>query len=151
VKVRLSDERDGSFDGKLDFAENRVDSGTGTVRVRALLPNPDLVLQPGLFGTVNVPGSLPYRGVLIPDDAISADQDRRIVYVVGADNTVASQQVRPGPRLHGYRVIREGLTGDETIVISGLMRVRPGVVVTPEPVELPASAEPQAAAGTAQN
>src|SRR3546814_16804907 len=76
VKVRLSDERDGSFEGKLDFAENRVDRETGTVRVRAVLPNPDLVLQPGLFGTINIPGSLPYRGVLIPANAIPADQTR---------------------------------------------------------------------------
>lgn len=136
VKVRLSDERDGSFEGHLDFAENRVDAETGTMRVRAVLPNPDLVLQPGLFGTVNVPGSLPYRGVLIPDDAIGADQDRRIVYVVDEAGKVSAQQVRPGPRLHGYRVIREGLTGEETIVINGLLRVRPGVVVTPKPVEL---------------
>src|SRR3546814_8460485 len=61
IKVRLSDERDGSFEGRLDFAENRVDRATGTVRVRAVLPNPELVLQPGLFGTINIPGSLPYR------------------------------------------------------------------------------------------
>ncbi len=141
VKVRLSDVRDGAFDGKMDFAENRVDPGTGTVRVRAVLPNPDFVLQPGLFGTINVPGSLPYRGVLIPDDAIAADQDRRIVYVVGEDNKVSPRQVRPGPRLHGYRVVRDGLSGEETIVINGLMRVRPGVTVTPDLVELPPVAE----------
>ena len=141
VKVRLSDERDGSFDGKLDFAENRVDPGTGTVRVRAVLPNPDFVLQPGLFGTVNIPGSLPYRGVLIPDGAIAADQDRRIVYVVDENNQVSPRQIRPGPRLHGYRVVRDGLTGDETLVINGLMRIRPGVTVTPEPVDLPPVAE----------
>lgn len=141
IKVRLSDERDGSFEGRLDFAENRVDRETGTVRVRAVLPNPDLVLQPGLFGTINIPGSLPYRGVLIPDDAIAADQDRRIVYVVDDAGKVSAQQVRPGPRLHGYRVVREGLKGDETIVINGLMSVRPGVVVTPNLVELPPTAD----------
>src|SRR3546814_9396230 len=99
IKVRLSDERDGSFEGRLDFAENRVDRATGTVRVRAVLPNPELVLQPGLFGTINIPGSLPYRGVLTPDDAIAADQDRRIVYVVDDAGKVSAQQVRPGPRL----------------------------------------------------
>jgi len=142
VKVRLADGRDGPFDGKLDFAENRIDKGTGTMRVRAVLPNPGLVLQPGLFGTVNIPGSLPYRGVLIPDDAVAADQDRRIVYVVDDAGKVAPRQIRPGPRLHGYRVVREGLTGDETIVVNGLMRVRPGVTVTPNLVELP----PEAAA-----
>src|SRR3546814_8202648 len=58
VKVRLSDERDGSFEGTLDFAENRVDEGTGTMRVRAVFDNPDLVMQPGLFGIINIPGSL---------------------------------------------------------------------------------------------
>lgn len=141
VKVRLSDEKDGPFEGKLDFSENRVDRNTGTMRVRAILDNPDLVLQPGLFGTINIPGSLPYKGVLIPDSAIAADQDRRIVYVLGEDNKVSPQQVRPGPRLHGYRVVRDGLTGEETIVINGLMRVRPGVTVTPDPVELPPVAD----------
>ncbi|MGF1630977.1 MAG: efflux RND transporter periplasmic adaptor subunit [Kiloniellaceae bacterium] len=143
VKVRLSDERDGSFEGKLDFAENRVDRGTGTLRVRAVFDNPNLILQPGLFGTINIPGSLPYRGVLIPDEAIAADQDRRIVYVVDDAGEVSSRQVRPGPRLFGYRVVREGLEGDETIVINGLMRVRPGVIVTPNLVELPPVAESQ--------
>src|SRR3546814_16566199 len=78
IKVRLSDERDGSFEGRLDFAENRVDRATGTVRVRAVLPNPELVLQPGLFGTINIPVSLPSRGVLIPADAIPAHPDRRL-------------------------------------------------------------------------
>jgi len=143
VKVRLSDVRDGSFEGKLDFAENRVDPGTGTVRVRAILDNPDFILQPGLFGTINIPGSLPYKGVLIPDAAVAADQDRRIVYTVDAEGKVTPHQIRPGPRLYGYRVVREGLTGDETIVINGLMRVRPGVTVTPEMTELPPSAEQQ--------
>ena len=143
VKVRLSDERDGSFEGTLDFAENRVDEGTGTMRVRAVFDNPDLVMQPGLFGIINIPGSLPYEGVLIPDSAISADQDRRIVYQVDGEGKVSPQQIRPGPRLHGYRVVRDGLTGEETIVINGLMRVRPGVTVTPEKTELPPVAEEQ--------
>jgi membrane fusion protein, multidrug efflux system len=143
VKVRLSDERDGSFEGTLDFAENRVDEGTGTMQVRAVFDNPDLVMQPGLFGIINIPGSLPYEGVLIPDSAISADQDRRVVYRVDAEGQVSPQQIRPGPRLHGYRVVRDGLTGEETIVINGLMRVRPGVTVTPEMTELPPVAEEQ--------
>jgi RND family efflux transporter MFP subunit len=137
VQVRLYDERDGPFEGKLDFAENRIDEGTGTMRVRAVFANPDLIMQPGLFGTVTVPGSLPYRGVLVPDAAISSDQDRRIVYVVDDQGKVSPQQVRPGPRQYGYRILRDGLTGDETIVINGLMRVRPGATITPDLVELP--------------
>ncbi|MDP9136779.1 MAG: efflux RND transporter periplasmic adaptor subunit [Pseudomonadota bacterium] len=137
VVIRLADSAEPPVKGTLDFAENRIDAATGTMRVRARLANPGLVLQPGLFGRVNVPGSLPHRGILIPDDAVGADQDRRIVYVVDDAGTVSAKPVRLGPRLYGYRVIREGLAGNETIVVNGLMRVRPGVKVKPELVTLP--------------
>jgi RND family efflux transporter MFP subunit len=137
VRVHLSDGIESPSSGKLDFAENRVDSATGTMRVRAKFPNPDFILQPGLFGRIHVPGSLPYKGILVPDEAIAADQDRRIVYVVDAEGTVSAKPIRLGPRLYGYRVVREGLTGDETIVVNGLMRVRPGAKVTPQLVTLP--------------
>jgi hypothetical protein len=86
-------------------------------------------------------GSAPYRAALIPDEAIGTDQDRRIVFVVGPDGTVKSQTVRPGPRQDGYRVIREGLNGDETIVIAGIQRARPGQKVTPREVSLPPTRE----------
>ncbi len=148
MTVRIADRENNSFKGKLDFAENRIAAGTGTVRVRARFDNPDDMLQPGMFGRINVPGSLPYRGVMLPDEAIGADQDRRIVYVVDGEGNVSAKPVRPGPRNHGYRVIREGLTGDETVVISGLMRVRPGVKVKAEIVTLPPEAEGSGAEGT---
>jgi RND family efflux transporter MFP subunit len=141
VVVTLSDEREEPIEGFLDFSENRLDPETGTMRVRAVVPNPDLVLQPGLFGRVNIPGSLPYRGILVPDEAVASDQNRRIVYVVDEQGAVSAKEVRPGPRIDGYRVIREGLTGEETLVVSGLMRVRPGVTVSPQRVELSAVAE----------
>lgn len=141
VTVTIADRTGASFKGKLDFAENRIDAATGTMRVRARFANPDDILQPGMFGRINVPGSLPYRGIMLPDEAIGADQDRRIVYVVDAEGNVSAKPVRPGPRNHGYRVIREGLTGDETVVINGLMRVRPGIKVKAEIVVLPDEAE----------
>ena len=127
--------------GVLDFSENRIDQNTGTMRVRAIIYNADEFLQPGPFGRINVPGSLPYDGILIPDEAIVADQQRRLVYVLDAENKARQVDVRPGPRIDGYRVIRDGLKGDERIVINGLMRVRPGSPVTPEVVELPPVAE----------
>lgn len=136
VKVRLADEL-GSFDGVLDFADNRVDQASGTIRLRARFDNTDSLFQPGMFGRINVPASLPHEGVMLPDEAISSDQNRRIVYVVGDDGTVSAKPVRPGPRIDGYRVIRTGLDGSETVVINGLMRVRPGSKVTPKLVELP--------------
>ncbi|WP_119390401.1 efflux RND transporter periplasmic adaptor subunit [Taklimakanibacter lacteus] len=137
VTVRLADDMESPVKGKLDFAENRIDQATGTMRLRAQIPNGDLILQPGLFGRVNMPGSLPYQGILVPDDAVGADQDRRIVYVVDEAGKVTPKPVRIGPRIYGYRVVRDGLTGDETIVINGLMRIRPGVTVKPELVVLP--------------
>ena len=141
VTVSLSDLSLPAQAGALDFSENRIDPRTGTMRMRAVLANPDGVLTPGLFGRVNVPGSLPHPGVLIPDAALVADQDRRMVMVVGEDGVVAARLVRPGPRIDGYRVIREGLDGSETIVIEGLPRARPGTAVSPEAVTLPPVAQ----------
>lgn len=140
VLVTIADANEAPFEGKLDFSENRVDEQTGTMRLRARFPNPNLVLQPGLFGRVEVEGSNTYRAILIPDESIAADQNERVVYVVGEDGSVTAKPVRLGPRLHGYRVIRSGMTGDETIVVNGLMRVRPGVKVKPELVVLPQEA-----------
>ncbi|CCV15364.1 RND efflux membrane fusion protein [Mesorhizobium sp. STM 4661] len=141
VVVRVADRAEAVFKGKLDFAENRIDNATGTMRVRARFPNPDGILQPGMFGRINVPGSLPHSGVLVPDEAIGADQDRRIVFLVDEAGMVSAKPVRTGPLLDGYRVIRGGLTGDETIIVNGLMHARPGTKVKVEMVTLPPKAE----------
>lgn len=137
ARITLLDETMGSFSARMDFSENRIDPATGTMRVRAVVANPDGVLTPGLFGRVNVAGSLPYEGVLIPDAAIVADQNRRLVMLVDETGKVTPRPVRPGPRIDGYRVIREGLDGSETVVIEGIARARPGATVKPELVELP--------------
>ncbi len=141
VRVTVSDRSIPVQVGRLDFSENRIDDETGTMRVRAVLSNPDELLTPGLFGRVNVPGSLPYEGILIPDAAIASDQNRRLVMTVDADGNVTPREIRPGPRIDGYRVVREGLDGSETIVIEGLVRARPGSVVAPEMTELPLVAD----------
>ncbi|MEL6794023.1 MAG: efflux RND transporter periplasmic adaptor subunit [Pseudomonadota bacterium] len=141
VRVTLSDASIPAQVGVLDFSENRIDPETGTMRVRAVLENDEGILTPGLFGRVNVPGSLPYEGVLIPDNAIVADQNRRLVMLVDGEGKVTPRPVRPGPKIDGYRVIREGLDGSETLVIEGIVRARPGSTVAPELVELPPVAE----------
>lgn len=137
VLIGVADERNMTRKGLVDFVDSRLDQATGTMRIRATVENRDVFLAPGMFGRVQVPGGNPYRAVLVPDEAISADLDRRVVWVVAADGAVAPRPVRPGPRHDGYRVIRDGLDGSETIVIAGLQRVRPGGRVTPQPVELP--------------
>lgn len=137
VELTLTDERAAKRTGRLDFVDNRLDAQSGTIRLRAIFDNKDLFLTPGLFGRISVLGSDPYRGILLPDEAVGSDQDRRVVFVVAEDNTVTMRPVRPGPRIDGYRVIREGLKGDETVVVNGIVRVRAGVKVTPQMTTLP--------------
>jgi len=139
VTAGLLDERTLPRKGRMEFLDNRIDPATGTMRARATFENKDGLLTPGLFGRVRVPGSAPFKGVLIPDEAIVSDQDRRFVWTVAEDGTVAARAVRPGPRIDGYRVVRNGLDGSETIVVAGLQRVRPGGKVTAQRVDLPAS------------
>ena len=136
IMVALSDEREAKHPGKLDFVDNRVDQATGTMRGRALVENKDLLMVPGMFGRIAIPGSGRYRGILVPDEAIGTDLERRFVYTVAEDGTVSTKVVRPGPRIDGYRVVRSGLTGDETIIVNGLQRARFGKV-TPQMTTLP--------------
>ncbi len=138
VSVMLTDEKAFTHQGVLDFTDNRVDAATGTMRLRAVFDNKDQFLTPGLFGRIAVPGSPEYQAVMVPDEAILTDLDRRYVYVVGDGGAVQQRPVRIGSRTDNYRIIREGLKGDETVVINGLQRVRlGGGKVTPMPVELP--------------
>ena len=139
ILIALSGEAKPTRKGTLDFVDNRVDNATGTILLRATVPNPDMFIKPGLFGIVSMPATKPFQGILLPDEAVSANQDKRIVYIVGPENVIQQKDVVLGPKVDGYRVIQSGLKGDETIVVNGLARVRPGAKVTPETVELPPS------------
>lgn len=133
VFIALSDEKDFTHKGVMDFIDNRLDSASGTMRGRARVDNGGGMFIPGLFGRIRVPGSPTYKAVLIPDEAIGADLDRRFVYVVAEDGSLSQKVVRLGSRQDGYRIIRQGLTGNETIIISGLQRIRFGAgKVTPQ-------------------
>jgi hypothetical protein len=114
----------------MDFVDNRLDEDTDTIRGRAILPNPDQWLTPGLFVRVRLPGSARYEAVLIPDRAIATDQSVKFVFVVQPDDTLKRQEVELGPISKGLRVIRSGLKGDEQIVLEGMQRARPKLKVT---------------------
>ncbi len=131
VQIMLSGETKPSHDGAVDFLDNRLDVGTGTLRGRALVPNEDLSILPGQFARVRVLGSAPYEALLLPDTAIATDQSRKIVFTVKDDNTVEMKPVVLGPLNDGLRVIREGLKADDRVVVDGLQRVRVGAKVTP--------------------
>ena len=141
VMVATTDQTEPTLKGRLDYLDNRLDAQSGTIRARGVFENDNLFLTPGLFGRIRVLGSERYKGVLVPDEAVGADQDRRVVYAVGPDNKVSLKPVRPGPRIDGYRVIREGLSGDDVIVVNGLSRVRPGQAVDPQMTQLPPTRE----------
>jgi membrane fusion protein, multidrug efflux system len=122
--------------GHMDFVDNRLDPNTGTMRGRAILRNRDFILTPGLFARVRIPGSGEHDAILMTDAAVVSDQSNKFVYVVKEDNSLQRQQVKTGGVVHGLRIITEGLTGEEHVVISGLQRIRPGLKAKPTVKEL---------------
>lgn len=133
VQIMLSGETKPSHEGHMDFIDNRLDIATGTLRGRAVVPNTDLSILPGQFARIRVIGSAPYEALLLPDTAITNDQSRKIVFVVNKDDTVEMRPVTLGPLDEGLRVIREGLSKDDRVVVDGLQRARVGAKVTPQP------------------
>ena len=129
--VQLADEHGWTRHGHIDFLDNQVDRSSGTIRVRAVFANPDQFLTPGQFGRLRLPNSAPHMALLLPDGAVTADQSRKIVMTVSADGHVVPKVVETGPILGGLRLIRTGLDPADRVVIDGLMRARPGAVVTP--------------------
>jgi RND family efflux transporter MFP subunit len=147
VDLALADEQGFPHQGTVDFSDNKVDQTTGTLRVRASVPNPKpRVLSPGMFMRVRLPVGKPHMAILVPEKAIGTDQGRKFVYVVkpGKDKegkpadiveyrpiTVGSQQeIMIGTRPEQRRVVEKGIAPGERVVVSGLQRVRPGIAVT---------------------
>lgn len=132
VYVGLADEGGYPHQGHLVFMDNSLDAQTGTIYARALLANPDGRFVPGLFARVKLIGNDHYQAVLVNDSAIGTDQTMRYVLLLGADNKVEYRPVELGPLVDGMRVVRSGLKPGDTIVVNGLMRVRPGMEVSPQ-------------------
>ena len=150
VRLKLLDETEFSHSARMDFVDNVIDRASGTIRGRAQLENPDGLFTPGMFARVQVPASAPYQALMVPDAAIGSEQARKFVYLIDQDNVARLRYVTLGQLVDDLRVIKEGLSAGDRVVVNGLMRVRQGVKVTPE--ERPAS--PQAsvpARATADN
>ena len=145
IAVKLIDESEFKHPGRMDFVDNMIERGSGTIRGRALLANPKGTLTPGMFGRVRVPGSSPYEALLVPDNAIGSEQVRKFVLVVDGENTARIKYVTLGQLVGNQRVIKDGLSADDRVVVNGLMRARAGSKVTPqEQGAPPAGAGPQA-------
>jgi RND family efflux transporter MFP subunit len=144
VTLRLIDEPDFAHEGTVDFIDNVIDRSSGTIRGRAQLPNPKGLLTPGMFARVRVPASLPYDAVLVPDVAVASEQVRKFVMVVGPDNVATQKYVTLGQLVNNLRVIKDGLSAGDTVIVNGLSRVRPGVKVAPQEEGKPPPPAPQA-------
>ncbi len=120
----LIDEDGFPHHGHIDFVDNRFDTNTASLRARCVFANDDQLMVPGMFARIRIPGSASHQAVLIPDSAIGTDQSSQYVYVV-VDGMIERRQIKPGPIVDGLRVIREGLVGDESLVIEGLLQSRP--------------------------
>lgn len=147
VEVGLADETGFPHKGWMDFVDNQLDPGTGTMIGRALLPNPDGLLTPGLFVRVRLPGSARYRAILLPDDAILTDLDQKFVWVVDAQGHPERRAVRIGPPYEGLRIIRDGVGPDDRVVVAGVQRVRPDVELAAEERAIEAPSAPATATG----
>ncbi|KPF70225.1 RND transporter MFP subunit [beta proteobacterium AAP99] len=141
VKMGLIHEGDYPREGKVQSVDNRLDAQSGTIRVRAVFDNADGKLTPGMLARVMLGGGGEQSAVLINDRAIGTDQAKRFVLVVGADNKLEYREVQPGQLSGGLRVVTAGLKDGEKIVVGGLQRVRPGMVVAPQPVAMDAKPE----------
>lgn len=141
VEAALPDEKGFPHVGRIDFFDNRLDSATGSLRARAVFDNKARLFAPGQFIRLRLQGSVKAAAILVPDEAIGSDQGNRFVVVVGADDTPVRKSVKLGPLVDGLRVVRDGLTTDDWIVVKGLTRIRPGQKVAPkrEPIKVSSS------------
>jgi RND family efflux transporter MFP subunit len=131
VQIRLQDEADYRWTGRLDFTDNGLDPRSGTIRGRATLTNASGFLTPGMFGDMRLATGVPVRALLVPDAAIQTDQAQKTLLVVGADNRVTAKPVTLGALVDGLRVIRTGLEPGDRVVIEGMQGAMPGGKVAP--------------------
>lgn len=125
--------------GKLQLIDNQIATATGTVRVRAVFDNSDGALIPGQFARLFLGRADDKPVLLVNERAIGTDQDKRYVLIVDKDKKAAYREVALGAAVDGLRVIRDGLTAGDQVIVSGLMRVRPGAPVEPKLVPMLAS------------
>jgi multidrug efflux system membrane fusion protein len=123
VRVALAGEEGFAHTGAVDFLDNKVESATGSIRMRARLRNADRAFTPGLYARVQVSSGNESEAILIDDKAVLTDQDRKYVYVLGPDNTAQRRDIRPGRKSDGLRVVESGLVPGDKIIIGGLQRI----------------------------
>ncbi|MGB6347867.1 MAG: efflux RND transporter periplasmic adaptor subunit [Methyloceanibacter sp.] len=144
IEGQLMDETGWPLKGTIDFVDNTYDRTTGTIRVRAAYPNPDYFITPGQFGRIRVPMSQLHPVMLVPDASVVTDQSTKMLFTVAADGTVVPKPVELGPLVDAnLRIVRSGIDKDDEVIVSGLLRARPGQKVTPEQGTVEGAAVPK--------
>jgi RND family efflux transporter MFP subunit len=150
VRIRLQDEAQFVHAGRLDFLDNSLNAGSGTIHARAVVPNPDGFLKPGMMGRLRLAASAAYPALLVPDTAIVTDAARRVVYVVDKKDMVAVRPVQLGPLNGNLRVVRSGLSPQDRVIIGGIQRAMPGQKVRFRKGQIPAPTASEADAEAPQ-
>lgn len=131
VRLKLSS-TDKEYAGNVHSFDNRIDPASGTIRARAIFDNRDGVLLPGMAVSVEMGGNGQEKQILITETAISTDQDRKFVLMVGEGNAATYREIKIGSSVSGKRVVLEGLKEGEKVITSGLAHIRPGMIVAPQ-------------------
>ncbi len=132
VRVGLATDTGYPYAGTVNFVNNQVDPATGTINLRAVLPNRNRVFTPGLFARVQLEGSPEFTALLIDDKAVMTDQDRKYVYVVGPENKVTRKDIVLGGLSDGLRAVRSGLDAHDTVIVGGLQKIfAPNTAIKP--------------------
>jgi RND family efflux transporter MFP subunit len=150
AEIRLQDEAQYSWRGKLDFTDNGISQNSGTIRARAVVANPSYFLAPGMFGNMRLADGGTTPALLVPDAAVRTDQARKIVLVVGKDDTVAAKPVETGPLVGNLRAIRSGLAKTDRVIVQGVQFAMPGAKVKPRVTQIKFEAAPAKVAGVAE-
>ena len=139
----LADEQGYPHTGRIDFVDNQVRGGSGTMRLRAVFDDEGGLLTPGLYAHVRLQSGQPRPRLLVDDRAVATDLGNQFVYVVDAQHKVQYRKVDTGALFHGLRVIEDGLNPGEVVVINGLQHVRPGAEVSATQVAMDARLSPE--------
>jgi len=131
VQLTLQGDATHVYDGMIESFDNKIETGTGTIRARARFANTDGALVPGMFVSVRLWAAEPSKTILVPDDAIGSDQSKRFVFVVTPTHKADYREVALGQEMDGKRVVLSGLRSGEKIIVDGVQRVQPGAPVEP--------------------
>jgi membrane fusion protein, multidrug efflux system len=146
VRVGLANSQGYPYTGTVNFISNQIDAATGTINLRAVVPNAERVFTPGLYARVQLQGSAEFKALLIDDKAILTDQDHKYVYVVGPQNQATRKDITLGGLIDGLRVVQSGLDADDKVIVAGLLKIfAPGTPVKPSEVAMGAPSAPAAA------